>query len=392
MKEKGRYSKSDSTLKRILIGDIGSGKQGFKEKVPGFSYETVSKPKLDDKGLEIKGSGYTKTLCYSYDGALFDGIPKDADIVENIKKGTFVLYDNYAAKGMEQLFREDPKKAHILKKNTSTFENWKESLRNQRAPSEIIRNHQNSKPLISELSSQQITNNNNNIYNNKLRIQENNNIGGVDISVCVAECRPDEETHTKLIEAFFSENMNSVNSESSASDHALNSELFSTNSMNSESSASDHVLNSETCKTSHEPPASDHVLNSETCGMNSVNSEPPATEIPRGAGVGDTKSLEIISNKIKEYLNKECHGNSITKPLDTHINDFRKLYPEFSHVSRQHLGYTFSKVLKTVPPLNKSQQKEDTLPKPTAEKKGIAILSTSLIFISSQTRPLDTFI
>ena len=186
-------------------------------------------------------------------------------------------------------------------------------LRNQSAPSEIIRNHQNSKPLISELSSQQITNNNNNIYNNKLIIQENNNIGGVDISVCVAECRPDEETHTKLIETFFSENMNSVNSESSASDHALNSELFSTNSMNSESSASDHVLNYETCKTSHEPPASDHVLNSETCGMNSVNSEPPATEIPRGAGAGDTKSLEIISNKIKEYLNKECHGNSITK-------------------------------------------------------------------------------
>lgn len=77
---------------------------------------------------------------------------------------------------------------------------------------------------------------------------------------------------------------------------------------------------------------------------NEGNGSPTYTETPRVTGAGDTKSLEIILNKIKEYLNKECHGNSITKPLDTHINDFRKLYPEFKKESRQHLEYAFSKV------------------------------------------------
>jgi len=42
-----------------------------------------------------------------------------------------------------QLFREDPQKTHNQKKKTSTFEKWKDSLRN----------HQNSKTLASELSS-----------------------------------------------------------------------------------------------------------------------------------------------------------------------------------------------------------------------------------------------
>jgi len=111
---------------------------------------------------------------------------------------------------------------------------------------------------------------------------------------------------------------------------------------------------------------------------NEGNGSPNDAETPRVTGAGDTKSLEIIQNKIKEYLNKECHGNSITKPLDTHINDFRKQYPEFKKESRQHLEYAFSKVLKTVPPLGKSQQKEDTLRKPAAEKKGIAILKKAL--------------
>ena len=111
---------------------------------------------------------------------------------------------------------------------------------------------------------------------------------------------------------------------------------------------------------------------------NEGNGSPTDAETPRVTGAGDTKSLEIIQNKIKEYLNKECHGNSITKPLDTHINDFRKQYPEFKKESRQHLEYAFSKVLKTVPPLGKSQQKEDTLRKPAAEKKGIAILKKAL--------------
>jgi hypothetical protein len=36
------------------------------------------------------------------------------------------------------------------------------------------------------------------------------------------------------------------------------------------------------------------------------------------------------------------------------------------------------KVLKTASPLDKSQQKKDTLQKPAAEKKGIAILKKAL--------------
>lgn len=46
--------------------------------------------------------------------------------------------------------------------------------------------------------------------------------------------------------------------------------------------------------------------------------------------------------------------------------------------SRQYLEYAFSKVLKTASPLDKSQQKKDTLQKPAAEKKGIAILKKAL--------------
>lgn len=242
MKEIGKFNKSDSTLKRILIGDIGSGKQGFKEKVPGFSYETISKPKLDEKGFEINGSGYTKTLCYSYDGALFDGIQKDADIVETIKKGIFVISDNYTAEGVEKLFRLDPVKVYSLKESTIIIKNWKGCLRNQIPPSEIIRNHQNSKPLNSELSSQPLTNNNNIIYNNNLRNQENDNNGGVDISVCAADGRIDEETHAKMKVEFPPENMNSENSEPAACDHALD---FSAPVLNSEPAACDHGLNSE---------------------------------------------------------------------------------------------------------------------------------------------------
>ena len=102
------------------------------------------------------------------------------------------------------------------------------------------------------------------------------------------------------------------------------------------------------------------------------------TEIPKVPGTNGTKSLEVISRKIQEYLNKECHGNTIIKSLDVHINDFRKLYPEFNHESRKHLEYAFNKVLKSSPLLDKSQQKEDTLQKPAAEKKGIAILKKAL--------------
>lgn len=243
MKEEGRFSKSDSTLKRILIGDIGSGRQGFKEKVPGFSYETVSKPKLDERGFEIKGAGNTKTLCYTYDGDLFEGIQKDTDIVEIIKKGTFVNCDYGVAAAFEELFRKDPHKAHTLKKNTATLENWKRSLRNQKDLSEITRNHQNSKPLNSEKQRRKITNNNNNnnnnTDNNKLRNQKNNISGVAGKSMCVVEGSIDEETHAKIMNEI---SVNSVNSEPTASDHALN---FETPILNSKPTDSDHILISD---------------------------------------------------------------------------------------------------------------------------------------------------
>ena len=202
MKEGGRFKKSDSTLKRILIGEIGSGdgKKGFKEKVPGFSYEMVPMPKLDENGFEIigKGAGTTKTLCYSYNDTLFDGILAGADIVKTIKSGTFVIGDNYTAEAVEQFFREDPVKAHALKKDTTTFENWKGNLRNQKGFSEIIRNHQNSKPLNSENTGQPLMIDNSIVYNNNLRNQESSNNGVGGISVCVLEGEIDEDTHAKL--------------------------------------------------------------------------------------------------------------------------------------------------------------------------------------------------
>jgi hypothetical protein len=60
-------------------------------------------------------------------------------------------------------------------------------------------------------------------------------------------------------------------------------------------------------------------------------------------------NLQYITGKIKEYLNKECKGSTITKSIDTHINDFIKLNPEFKKESRQHLEFAFSKVLKSTP-------------------------------------------
>jgi hypothetical protein len=109
-----------------------------------------------------------------------------------------------------------------------------------------------------------------------------------------------------------------------------------------------------------------------------LKSEPLASVQVLRTGARKTESLEVISSKIQEYLNKECHGNSVTKLLDTHINDFRKSNPEFQKESRQHLEYAFEKVLKTVPPLDESQQKEHTPEKPAAEKKGIVILKKAL--------------
>jgi len=111
---------------------------------------------------------------------------------------------------------------------------------------------------------------------------------------------------------------------------------------------------------------------------NSSNAEFHSEAKLNVSGNPEVSGLEHTTGKIKEYLNKECHGNTIIKSLDVHINDFRKLYPEFNHESRKHLEYAFNKVLKSSPLLDKSQQKEDTLQKPAAEKKGIAILKKAL--------------
>jgi len=96
--------------------------------------------------------------------------------------------------------------------------------------------------MISELSSQPITNNNNIIYNNSLRNHEINNreVGG--ISVRVLDGDIDEDTHTQLMSEFTPENVNSVISEAPACDHAMISE---TPILISEAPACDHAMISE---------------------------------------------------------------------------------------------------------------------------------------------------
>ncbi len=59
-------------------------------------------------------------------------------------------------------------------------------------------------------------------------------------------------------------------------------------------------------------------------------------------------------------------------------NDFKGLSPEFNHESTPHLEYAFNKMLESTPILAKSQQQEDVIQKPAAEKKGIAILKRAL--------------
>ena len=168
MKETGKFKKSDSSLKRILLGDRIGGKQGFKEKVPCFTFEKIEMPKLDEKGLEIKGAGKTRVLCYVYDGDLFDGLSEGEDIVKAIKNGVFVNCDYEIAEALERAFKDDSAHVYRLKDNSAELEKWKRETRNQKKPSEIIRNHQNSNALNSEKSIQPIANNNNKNSNNNL--------------------------------------------------------------------------------------------------------------------------------------------------------------------------------------------------------------------------------
>ena len=242
MTEKGLYNKSDSTLKRTLLCKVGAENTGFKEKVPGFAFEKVSMSKLDEKGLEIRGAGNTSVICYTYDGDLFDGIEPGANVVDVIKNSVFITCDYSIAEAYGELFKEDPVKAHSLKENTATLENWKRSLRNHKDPSEITRNPQNSNPMNSELSSLPIPIDNSVVYNNNLRNQESSNMGVGGISACVLEGEIDEETHAELRDGFSPENMNSENSEAPVCDHARD---FSDPVLNSEAPVCDHAMNSE---------------------------------------------------------------------------------------------------------------------------------------------------
>src|SRR5664280_2413882 len=251
MKDEGRFAKSDATLRRMLIGEIGSGdgKKGFKEKVPGFSHEMVSVPKLDENGLKV--TRYTKTLCYSYNDTLFDEIiiPAGSDIVKAIKTDTFVVGDNYTAQAVEQLFREDPVKAHSLKKDRATFETWKESLRNHQISSDFTRFHQIAKPMKSEKPSQPLPINNDIVYNNNIRLQESSNNGVGGISVCAVVGEIDEDTRAKLIDPYSEKNANSMKSESLNSDCTLQSGCNLVKSgtvvLKSESADNGNTLNSE---------------------------------------------------------------------------------------------------------------------------------------------------
>ena len=102
-------------------------------------------------------------------------------------------------------------------------------------------------------------------------------------------------------------------------------------------------------------------------------------ETEKVTGFTSNFSLGVTIEKIQKYLNKECNGSTITKSIDSHINDFKKLNPEFKQVSRQHLELAFIKVLKQIPSLDRiSEEKEEKQQEPIVEKKGIAILKKAL--------------
>lgn len=243
MKKTGKFKKSDSTLKRILLGDAKSGKQGFKEKVPGFTFEKVEMPKLDEKGFEIEGSGKTRALCYTYDGDLFDGFSEGEDVVNAIKNGIFVNCDYEIAEALEKAFKADPAQIYKLKDNSGELEKWKQEYRNQKKPSEIIRIHQKSKDLNSEKINCMISNNNNKICDNKLRNHKKEDKGESEKNNNL--CSPETENNTYASEHTPKtvNSVDSVNYEPLASDQGLISEPLE---MNSETSEIKSSLNSGT--------------------------------------------------------------------------------------------------------------------------------------------------
>lgn len=107
-----------------------------------------------------------------------------------------------------------------------------------------------------------------------------------------------------------------------------------------------------------------------------IIAEKNVTETQTMAFNTEVSNLQCITEKIQEYIRIECNDSSITKPVDTHITDIKKLYPELSKVSREILEFAFSKVLKSIPPLDKISEKKEE--KPVLEKSGIAILKRAL--------------
>jgi DNA primase len=304
MKETNRFKKSYSSLQRILLGDKTGGKQGFKEKVPGFMFDKIEIPnKLDENGLEIKGSGKTRSLCYSYDGDLFDGIPKGVDVVETIKNGTFVNCDYEIAEALEQAFKEDPARIYKLKENSSELENWKQEYRNQKKASKIITNHQNSNALNCDKPNQLISNNNKNIDNNKVKNQKMEEKGGI-------------ENNNIL----FSQAIENKIYVSEQAPKIVNSEDF----LNSEPSASDHGLNSDHGKMISEPSVIDQGLDSKQRVLNS-----------------DTVSL--MKRALVKFADDEY--NYTVPDIDEFIRRFNKKVPEYKEaLGSDAIGFNANKL------------------------------------------------
>lgn len=95
-------------------------------------------------------------------------------------------------------------------------------------------------------------------------------------------------------------------------------------------------------------------------------------------GIGDTMNLEVHTRKIQEYIDKECHGNHVTKSVDDHITAFKKYCPEFRQVDRCHLEYAFNKVLKSTPTLDKIPGRNVGPLAVKKKSKGIEILEKAL--------------
>ncbi|RXA21712.1 hypothetical protein EQO05_00180 [Methanosarcina sp. MSH10X1] len=229
LKETNKFKKSESTLKRILLGDT-KGKQGFKEKVPGFTYDKVEQPILGENGFEIRGAGKTRALCYSYDGDLFDGLPEGVDVVEAIKNGIFVSCDYEIAEALEQVFKDDPVQVYKLKDNSRELYNWKREYRNQKKPSEISRNQQNSNAQNFASSNFPIVNNNNKNDNNMGRNHKKGDEEGGEINMYPSSPQMEKNTCISKTPLKTVNSVNSANSASANSDQGLISAPCSLNS------------------------------------------------------------------------------------------------------------------------------------------------------------------